>query len=464
MVLVRNNEMTDERKQELRQMLQEAMKCLEIQTSEMYKPITIDRYRECLQEFRKAYRPELSSILYYHPYVKNDLIKSRLLDFLKYELGEYISETNWVHPARTAIRSNDLYYGCPLSTLLEKLLEIAIAGGVDKAISALDKCTKETKGSFQKIIFIQGLTCNPKEINEIEETHISEGIRLVTFPFQLPDLPTFLYDERFSPISRSASPMNFQLRTLLIIDYSVSPLFCKPTGNEDEEFNPFHIGIKSTEFPNFNVEKYCQALSLSTNCVAEPIFEWNYIDEDELFNLRGGIPVEICNLNIPHDKPKMVRITETHIEKAKVIYKTLTSITSNIKGNLQIPIDRWIKSKTNKSNVDKMIDLGVAFEGLYLSEGRREQLTLQFRLRAAWYLGKDKEDRKRLMDEFKTIYDWRSAAVHTGKLPKKTRNTPEKVEAFITYAQNLCRDSIMKILEDGKFPDWNELILGEESS
>ena len=53
------------------------------------------------------------------------------------------------------------------------------------------------------------------------------------------------------------------------------------------------------------------------------------------------------------------------------------------------------------------------------------------------------------------------------KLPNKTKITPftpEEVEVFITEAQNLCRDSIMKILEDGKFPDdWNNVILGEDS-
>ena len=32
---------------------------------------------------------------------------------------------------------------------------------------------------------------------------------------------------------------------------------------------------------------------------------------------------------------------------------------------------------------------------------------------------------------------------------------------FIVEAQDLCQQSIIKILEDGKFPDWNNLILGE---
>ena len=70
------------------------------------------------------------------------------------------------------------------------------------------------------------------------------------------------------------------------------------------------------------------------------------------------------------------------------------------------------------------------------------------------------------MKQFKAIYDWRSTVVHTGKLPKKGSGkkkksyTQEEVRDFIHSAQDLCRDSIIKILEDREFPDWNNLILG----
>ena len=33
-------------------------------------------------------------------------------------------------------------------------------------------------------------------------------------------------------------------------------------------------------------------------------------------------------------------------------------------------------------------------------------------------------------------------------------------QGLLSRTQDLCRDSILKILEDGKFPDWNNLILG----
>ena len=157
---------------------------------------------------------------------------------------------------------------------------------------------------------------------------------------------------------------------------------------------------------------------------------------------------------------------EADIEKAKYLYERLVDLDSNDREKLQIPIDRWVESKTNRNRIDKIIDLGIAFEALYLSDiDETTELSFRLRLRAAWYLGKNKEHRRALMKEFSEIYNWRSKVVHTGKLPNKTKKTPfthEEVQQFIERAQDLCRESIMKILDDGKFPDWNSLILGGE--
>ncbi len=158
---------------------------------------------------------------------------------------------------------------------------------------------------------------------------------------------------------------------------------------------------------------------------------------------------------------------QPEIDKAKFLYNILVNPSSNLKERLRITIDRWIKSKVNKDPVDRIIDLGIALESLYLSGTEsKNEIRFRFSLHAAWHLGENKEHREGLMKKFKAIYDWRSAVVHTGKLPEKGRGkkkksyTQEEVREFIRNAQDLCRDSIMKILEEGKFPDWNNLILG----
>ena len=93
--------MTDERKQELKQLLNEAMPSVIIEVPEGYKPISVEEYRECVKAFRKSYRPDLSFILYYWPNIQDDAVKSKLFNFMKEELVDYIREDELVCPSYT---------------------------------------------------------------------------------------------------------------------------------------------------------------------------------------------------------------------------------------------------------------------------------------------------------------------------------------------------------------------------
>ena len=317
---------------------------------------------------------------------------------------------------------------CRLDWLLEKFLEISIASGTDRAISALDKCTRGTSGVFQKIVLLQGPIYDPRLGSGTEdrrEIRISDGIRLVLFPLNASEFPPYLFDSSFSRLLMSAGPSVFRRKTVLIIDHTISPLFCEsPTENE----NQFEIKTKSAEFPNFDVDKFCQAFSLVSNYPVEPVRQWSYIDQDELFNIEKSLPIIVRNVFIPKEISWVTMIDETHIEKIKNEYKELTDLSSGVAKNLQIPIDRWIKSKTEDNPVDNIIDLGIALESLYLSGTEsKNEIRFRFSLHAAWHLGEDKEHREELMKKFKAIYDWRSTVVHTGRLPKKGSGKKEKI-------------------------------------
>ena len=88
-----------------------------------------------------------------------------------------------------------------------------------------------------------------------------------------------------------------------------------------------------------------------------------------------------------------IKVSEDQINKAKCLYETLVDSTSNtptkIAEKLKIPIDRWIESKVNKDPVDKIIDLGIALESLYLSGTEsKNEIRFRFSLHAAWHLGR----------------------------------------------------------------------------
>ena len=192
--------MTDERKEELRLLLEEATRSIIIEVPEQYKPISVEKYRECAKAFRESYRPDLSYILlYYRPNIQDDVVKSKLFNFMKEELADYILENEsaeplWnysICPAKIAIREG-VIFASPLESLLEKLLEISIASGTDRAISAFDKCTRETSADFQKVVLLQGpiyRTWFESGIIDNREIRVSDGIRLVLLPLNPSELP-----------------------------------------------------------------------------------------------------------------------------------------------------------------------------------------------------------------------------------------------------------------------------------
>jgi len=400
--------------------------------------------------------------------------KSKLLDFIKTELGLFINEDRVL--LGTFIVLNGLGNGVTLNELLEKLLKVAIFEGIEGAVSAFERCTiKDASVSFEFIVLLEGITLEA-------EVEVFKGVRLVPLPSTggVHHLPRCLGSLPPTDSSR------FFRKTLFIVEYSISPLFSKPyiqtntdVKNTIDQYHKlrenFLVEVKGGKFPEyanstFTVfhQKFCQALSLACNSGIKYAIGWNFLPANELLNINTTNARSFSSYTGPFGDP--IKVGDAQIEEAKRLYEilvdTASNTTSKIGKELQIAINRWIQSKTNRNDVDKMIDLRIAFESLYLPKDNIEQLSFQFRLRAAWHLGKGKIDRSILIDEFKAIYILCSKAVHNGEVPKRIKiRKGESVPTseFIPRAQDLCRQSIIKILEDGEFPDWNNLILGEES-
>ncbi|MGZ8934773.1 MAG: hypothetical protein ACXW04_07720 [Methylobacter sp.] len=130
---------------------------------------------------------------------------------------------------------------------------------------------------------------------------------------------------------------------------------------------------------------------------------------------------------------------------------------------MRIPIQRLNQSRRRKNIADRAIDLGIAFEALYLNDrSSTEQISFTFRLRAAWHLGGCAEYRKMLIKMFKMIYELRSKAVHTGKIDQEVKLNKKTISTtdFLNQADSLCVQSIRKIINDSHYPDWESVILG----
>ncbi len=471
--------MTEERKQELTQLLRKATapENLEIRqrslNSTPLPPIDIRGYRTHLRQYWKAYvETSLGVVMTYEPNIVNEGVKSKLLDFIRLEFASFIDEDKILFASLFLIGGvlDGFSPISPLDYLLIQLLKITIAYGIEEAVSTFDKCTKETQGSFQDIALLDGIRLK-REIN------VFEGIRLIPLPRSTSELPYYLRN-----YLHDVPKDFFSGKTLLVVDCSVSPIFHKPfrasTMQEyDDQLNRiFRAEIDSKDFPNLKVGDFpmnllCQALSLACHSEVKIFFRARFLPEDTLYNLSHGVRVGGSRTRLRLGN--FPEVGQPEIERAKHLYKTLfelnqAELNSKDRKKLQIAIGRWIRSTSNKDLEDKIIDLAIAFESFYLPDTSSES-TFKLSVRASWHLGRDKEDRKKFLTEFKELYKCRSAVVHGGELKESVTIEEDTVpmSELIKKSQDQCRESIEKImkhcLKEGKFPKndyWDNLILG----
>ena len=491
--------MTEEKKQELRQLLEKAMANLKIRDGYGVRlSLPEDVYRAYLQE-----RWEHFGLDRFSPFwvrltldIGCETTKSRLLEFIRDTLAQflvidgdsitvavYFIEHHSTNGPRLN-RVNDLLRTIDVEFILTRLLDIAVVRGAEHAVSAFDACSRP-EGSpsiFQRVSLVKGLTLK-------RDIEVCKGIRLVPLPdsrisdkvmCHIPNFPRAAFRYEFP---------NFSKLTLLTIDCPGLSMFHKPGPNQEfpqglpvgdlpfklEGHDVGYLDLREVE--SFR-ESFSRALSLSVVSPVEiptgglfppgngdshkqngtfsirPIREGLFLAEDQTFSPRHASIVSL----IPASRSiYFTKADENHIAQAKCLYKSLVDFNAKDRRKLLIAIDRWIKSKSSGSEADAIIDVGIALEALYVTEDRRIRELLS--KRASLYL-EDVSPQKTLQDEFKAIYKLRSDIVHSNVVREKVavedRCVP--IPDLVARAQDLCQKSIVKIIKEGTIPDWNSLV------
>ena len=462
--------MTEERKKELRQLLNEAIENVVIRYG--YRgPLSTRRdvYKKYLQERWQYYGADFFSCSFsarFTPDLGSETTRLKLLDFIREELAQYIKGDNILITAcdietDSSDKSRLYYYGFPgldLYFLIERLLEITIDRGIDEAISVFDRrsCPEGTHDFFHDVALLDGIKIETP-------VQVFEGVRLIPSPSReiSDEIGHELFGISYSTFSNQAS--HFFGKTLLIIDRPGFTIFLKRSekafqNGTDKNELPFQVEVPDVKFPNSNEvasfkELFCQALSLICNAPVRIFHQRWFLAENTSFNPHS----EMGNV-LRHRNPssRSTTVKESDIEKAKCLYHILDK-KSDIRAKLRIPIDRWIRSKIYKDPSDKMIDLGIALEAFYVT--RKDKIERQLCHRAPLYLEENAACRDKLKLEFKAIYDYRSDIVHNRELNEEVQVGKQFVAAseLVARAQNLCWKSIMRVLDDGKFPNWDTL-------
>ena len=340
--------------------------------------------------------------------------------------------------------------GSSVEDILQSLLRAAIVETPQRA--AKDFFGEISNGylPYQEYFLLTGV----KVENEVQ---VFDGVSLIALSNKGDELPSYL------PVLFGKDPVDFLSKTLLRVDMSVSPVLHRPEEGYTFQSGPdrhFKIVLHSVQEPNFHPGKFFQALTLVGGNPVLSAMRWTHMSDEHIFNLRIGPG---SGYSTSSTGASSTTLSEGQIRDAADLYRMITGLPQKVERALQVPIDRWMSSKTHQGYVDKMIDLGIAMESFYL-RGIRDELSFRFRLRASLHLGKGIEERKRLKKEFEQVYRFRSGAVHEGTLPERVNVDGQSIPIgqYIERSQELFRRSLMKVIDTGVLPDWESIELGDD--
>jgi len=346
--------------------------------------------------------------------------------------------------------------------LIEALLFTSVVKGYEKTLQFLRKIIDERTIDIAYVAVIAGL--------ELEKEFYFKHSKFLSFN-ELPDSP---YKEIYSSLldkehgwgleSSLPSPSS---ALLSLTNYG------KVIPTDTVEHSGMRVPVAPKNIDNQIPRSLAQEehneiiLSLAlTDGTPVHIGGWFYVEDGILLkSLSGVYNFSLHNLDKPRSESK---ITQTDIEN---IVLPFLELDKSIKDKLLIPLTRLNQAKRPRLQVDKAIDIGIALEALLLNDrSHKEQIAYTFRLRGAWFLGTDSQSRKILIQVFLAIYNYRSQAVHSGKLDNKVKISSNDTSYFINTNDfldigiDICKLVIEQIVINKCFPNWDELVLGFPSS
>ena len=155
-------------------------------------------------------------------------------------------------------------------------------------------------------------------------------------------------------------------------------------------------------------------------------------------------------------------LTASDVALACEYYDRFLKLGLEQQDRLRIPMERLNIALLRLSEIDKIIDLGIALEALLLSGTGDDhgEPTFKVQVRGAWLMGANSDERAKLTDELRGLYHLRNKAVHSGRLPPNHQQ--KSTHIWINEGAELVARGIIKILNEG-FPSaerWRSLVVG----
>jgi len=138
------------------------------------------------------------------------------------------------------------------------------------------------------------------------------------------------------------------------------------------------------------------------------------------------------------------------VERLKELVASLSR--TGRRKKLQVAMGRFNGAYERKRPDDKLVDLWIALEALFLKSSERMELTYKAALRIARFVGRDAPERVEIFEGMKNSYNARSRVVHGDPPPRDIADTT-------AFTEEVVRKALRSSVLSGSGPDLDELDL-----
>jgi hypothetical protein len=161
------------------------------------------------------------------------------------------------------------------------------------------------------------------------------------------------------------------------------------------------------------------------------------------------VATELFNIPIYTSYPKYI-LTEPEVNELRKLWSWYKKVRGALPKNVKLSLRWFNKSYTEREEMDRLLDLVIAFEALFQASDRYDLYTARF-------IGRDKDERKQIYKDMNELRRMRGSIAHTGhadvgrkfvdKIEEYYRHTMRKfVESLAT--ESLAYEDILKEIRE----------------
>lgn len=320
---------------------------------------------------------------------------------------------------------------------------------IDSTINVLNNYLSMNHNEVIQVLAFSGLYIE-------EEIQFSKNLKLIPYN----NLPLSFQKENLYPLA---------FRPEILKRFGIPPLdpyegnYRAPSAAFVKEINvtpKISGGTRDEIVSNSELIEALDFLVLIPGCSPSYSGEWNEFKESVpcKYIVGGGSTSFLSSMG-----HSIYRLNPDTWEKYRELYFHYRNLSQNERDKLKTPLNRLNQSRNKPRPMDKVLDLGIAFEAFFLSDaGSKEQISYKLRLRASMYLGDNLSERINIMSLISAFYDCRSSVAHSGNLKEEVKIKhvgKVKVTDIINEADTYLVSAINKAILSGGFPAWEEFVL-----